>query len=80
MNNKGEYQPAHPPSLISAFVICFMESMMCRLATNEISVWLVPVAEQVGLNHTKCKTPKTGFFSCLGPLMISVSCLYYHRS
>ena len=52
VNNEGVYQPAHPPSLISAFVICFMESMMCRLATSEISIWLVPVAEQADLNHT----------------------------
>ena len=36
-NNKGTDQPAHPRSLISAFVIRFLESIIFRLATSEIS-------------------------------------------
>ena len=36
-NNTGADQPAHPRSLISAFVIRFLESIICRLATGEIS-------------------------------------------
>ena len=38
-NNTGADQPAHPRSLISAFVICFLESIIhvSRLATSEIS-------------------------------------------
>ena len=61
-NNTGADQPAHPRSLISAFVIHFLESFISRLATSEISIFeLVSVAEQVGLNLTLSKTPETGF-------------------
>ena len=35
-NNTGADQPAHPCSLISAFVIHFLESIISRLATREI--------------------------------------------
>ena len=40
MNNKGADQPAHPRSLISAFVIHFLESMISILATSEIYFFL----------------------------------------
>ena len=36
-NNTGVDQPVHPHSLISAFVIRFLESIISRLATSEIS-------------------------------------------
>ena len=36
-NNKGADQPAHSCSLISAFVIRFLESTISKLATSEIS-------------------------------------------
>ena len=36
-NNKGADQPAHTRSLISAFVIRFMESIISRTSTNEVS-------------------------------------------
>ena len=38
-NNTGTDQPAHPRSLISAFVIRFLESIICKLATDEISIF-----------------------------------------
>ena len=38
-NNKGTDQPAHPRSLISAFVIRLLESIISRLATSEISTF-----------------------------------------
>ena len=38
-NNIGADQPAHPRSLISAFVIRFLESIICTLATDEISIF-----------------------------------------
>ena len=38
-NNTGAHQPAHPRSLISAFVISVLESTISRLATHEISVF-----------------------------------------
>ena len=60
-NNIGADQPAHPRSLISAFVIRFLESIISRLATSEIV--LVSVAEQAGLNITSSETPKTGFLA-----------------
>ena len=34
-NNKGADQPAHPRSLISAYVIRFLVSMMTTLATHK---------------------------------------------
>ena len=44
-------------SLISAFVICFLGSIICKLATDEISIFkLVSVAEKTGLSFTLSKT------------------------
>ena len=37
--NTGADQPAHPRSLISAFVIRLLESIISRLATSEISLF-----------------------------------------
>ena len=39
-NNTGADQPAHPHSLISAFVIRYLESIICKLATGEIRATL----------------------------------------
>ena len=61
-NNTGADQPAHPRSLISAFVIHFLESIICKLATGEISIfYLVSVAEETGLKLALSETLKTGF-------------------
>ena len=38
-NNTGADQPAHPRSLISAFVIRLMESIICKIAIGEISIF-----------------------------------------
>ena len=38
-NNTGADQPAHLRSLISTFVIPFLESIICKLATDEISIF-----------------------------------------
>ena len=35
-NKKGADQPSHPRSLISAFVIRFLKSIICKLATGEL--------------------------------------------
>ena len=60
--NKGADQPAHPLSLISAFVIRLLESVISKLATSEISIFqLVSVAEGTGLSLAFPETPKTGF-------------------
>ena len=62
-NNKGTDQPAHPRSLVSAFVVCFQESNKTTLATIKMSIfYLVYVAKQTGLRLTQSKTPKTGLF------------------
>ena len=60
-NNKGSGQPAHPLSLISAFVIRILESIISRLATFEISMfYLVSITEQAGFNLILSETPKAG--------------------
>ena len=38
-NNKGTDQPAHPRSLISAFVIRLSRNKISRLATSKISIF-----------------------------------------
>ena len=62
-NNKGADQPAHPHSLISNFVICFLKAIS-RLATNETSIFLLACkAEETGLRLTLSETQKTGFLA-----------------
>ena len=38
-NNTGADQPAHSRSLISAFVIRILESIICKPATDEVSIF-----------------------------------------
>ena len=37
-NNTGADQPAHPRSLISAFVVLVLKSTICKIVTREISI------------------------------------------
>ena len=69
--NKGTNQPAYRCNLISAFVIRFLQSMIYKLASYNVSILLlVSVAEHVCLNLTWAETPKTGLvFSHLCPLI-----------
>ena len=39
VNIRGVDQPAHPQSLISAFVIRFLESLISKLATSDIPIF-----------------------------------------
>ena len=39
VKNTGADQPAHPRRLISAFVIQFLGSIICKLATGEILIF-----------------------------------------
>ena len=56
-NNTGTDQPAHLCSLISAFVIRFLESTICKLATGEISIfYIVSVAEETVLKLALSET------------------------
>ena len=60
-NNKGKDQPAHPCSLISAFVTRFKLSMIDKLASyiiSKFSVELVSVSEQAGLSMTWLETQR----------------------
>ena len=52
-NNKGADQPAHPRSLISAFVVHCLDSIISLDPISEIpSLWLASVAEQASLSLT----------------------------
>ena len=61
-NNKGADQTAHPRSLISAFVVRCLDSIISVVPMSEMSsLYLTSVAAQAGLSLTWSKTPKTGF-------------------
>ena len=61
-NNKGEGQHEHPRSLISAFVVRCLDSIIPLLAIAEISrPLLVSSAEQADVGVKWLQTPKTGF-------------------
>ena len=61
-NNKGTDQPAHLRSLISAFVVCCLDSIIPLVSICELSsLYLVSVAAQAGLSLLWSQTPKTGF-------------------
>ena len=52
-NNKRADQPAHPRSLITAFVILCQDSIIANQAACKVSVVkLFSVAEQTGLSPT----------------------------
>ena len=62
VNIKGTDQPAYPRSLISAFVIRILESIISGLAKREILIfYLVAVADETGLSLILLETQKTGF-------------------
>ena len=61
-NNKGADQPAHPRSLISAFVFRCLDSIIPLVSKSEISsIYLASVAAHAGLCLTWSQTLKTGF-------------------
>ena len=63
-NNKGAVQPAHPRSLISAFVIHCLGSIITVVSICKISsLYLASVAAQAGLSDSLpwSQTLKTGF-------------------
>ena len=60
--NKGTDQPAHPPILISAFVVHCLDSIILLVSISEISSrYLASVAAQAALCLAWSQTPKTGF-------------------
>ena len=61
-NNKGADQPAHPRSLISAFVVRCLDSVMSLVSVTKISsLMLASVAEQASLSLTWSETPGDTF-------------------
>ena len=61
-NNKGTDQPAHPHSLISAFVFCCLDSVMSLVSVTKISsLMLASVAEQASLSLTWSETLEDTF-------------------
>ena len=63
-NNKGADQLAHPRSLISAFVVRFLDSIIPLISISKISrLCLASEAAQPGLSLTWSETLKTGFLA-----------------
>ena len=61
-NNKGADQPAHPRSLISAFVVRCLDSVMSLVSVTKISsLLLASLAEQASLSLTWSETPEDTF-------------------
>ena len=61
-NNKGADQSAHPRSLISAFVVRCLDSIICLDSIAEISRLLLDsVAAQAGLRLAWSETPEDTF-------------------
>ena len=62
MRRSGADQPAHSRSLISAFVVRCLDSIISLVSIYEISsLYLVSLAAQAGLTLPWSQTPKTGF-------------------
>ena len=61
-NNKGADQPAHSRSLISAFIVRCLDSIISLDSIAEISrLQLASVAAHAGLCLARSETPKTRF-------------------
>ena len=61
-NSKGADQPAHPRSLISTFVVRFLDSIISILTISIVSrIQLASVAEQASLSLTWSETPEDTF-------------------
>ena len=66
-NNKGADQPAHPRSLIGAFIVHCLDS--------KNSLHLASVTVQAGLSLAWSEPPNTGFLVMWLILLLSV-CMY----
>ena len=61
-NNKGTGQPAHPRSLISAFVVRCLDSVMSLVSVTKISsIMIASVAEQASMSLTWSETLEDTF-------------------
>ena len=78
-NNKGADQPAHTRSLVSAFVIRCLDSIMPLVSVPTISsLYQASVAVQSALSLTWSQTPKTGFL--MTRLILLVHVILAHRN
>ena len=60
-NSKGADQPANPHSLINAFVVHCLDSIIPLVSISKISsLYLAPVSALASLNLPGRKFPKTG--------------------
>ena len=70
-NNNDADQPAHPSSLISAFIVRCLDSTIPTLAKYKISrLYLASVAEQTGLSLTWSPTPEDRFSRNVAQLIL----------
>ena len=74
--NKGADQPAHPHSLISAFVVRCLDSIIFLGSIAEISRLLTSVAAQAGFSLTWSQTSVDTFCCVMAHLYVSISRLY----
>ena len=78
-NNKGADQPAHSRSLISAFVVRCLDSIISLDSIAEISrLYLASVAAQVGLCLAWSETPEDTFWHVVA-LLITVSSILQNK-
>ena len=74
-NNKVADQPAHPRSLISAFVVRCLDSVMSLVSVTKISsLMLASVAEQASLSLTWSETPEDTFSHVVAHVYRSCLC------
>ena len=72
-NNKGADQPAQPRSLISAFVVRCLDSIISLDSIAEISrLQLASVAAQTGLCLAWSETPEDTFCRVVAPIKCQV--------
>ena len=73
-NNKGTDQQAHPGSLISTFVIRYLESIVVKHAPCKISmIQLVSVALDAGLRHILFRTLEERFSHIRANMILTLS-------
>ena len=61
-NNKGADQPAHPRSLISAFIFRCLDSIISLVSVSKSSsLMLASVADQASLSLTWSENPEDSF-------------------
>ena len=78
VNNKDADQPAHPRSLISAFVVRCPDSVMSLISVTNISnLMLASVAEQASLSQTWSETPEDTFSYDEAQMYVSSYLIYY---